>query len=549
MKKAILYIRVSTDEQAEKGFSLRDQKQKLINYAAANGVEVLKVFEEDYSAKTFNRPVYKELLQYVKKHKKSIDELLFTKWDRFSRNAGESYNQIAIFHSIDIVPNAIEQPLDLTIPEQQLMLAIYLAVPQVENERRSLNVTSGMRRSVREGRFLGGTPRGYTSIRDEKGKPFLSPNDDAKHIREAFRLYASERYSQREIREKLKMKGFVISRAQFAVVLKNPVYKGYVLLKKHLGEEEELIKAIHKAIISEELFDKVQSIISGRFGEKKTYVTKSVERFPLRGFIECHKCGNVLTASASRGNGGVYEYYHCTNGCKNSNPVSKVHEEVKKELVDLIPSKASQILYMEVVQEELKKATKSNTDLIAQNKASVKKLKEKIRKTQDLYIDGEIEKEDYKQITLRYKSQLENLADNKAIKKKDFNELTELLSWAFGFTSNLSKTFDNANHEGKRLLIGSIFPEKFTFENNRVRTNVIGKPYSLICSDSKAFERLKKKDLLEKSNKSCVVTPPRLELELTAPKTDVLPLHHGANLAANLLNFISWQKCLVEKLA
>jgi site-specific DNA recombinase len=47
MKKAILYIRVSTDEQANTGFSLRDQKDKLLKYCQSNNIEVLKVFQED----------------------------------------------------------------------------------------------------------------------------------------------------------------------------------------------------------------------------------------------------------------------------------------------------------------------------------------------------------------------------------------------------------------------------------------------------------------------------------------------------------------------
>ena len=53
MQTAIIYTRVSTDDQAEKGFSLRDQKDKLVKYCDANGIEVLKHFEDDgYSAKT-----------------------------------------------------------------------------------------------------------------------------------------------------------------------------------------------------------------------------------------------------------------------------------------------------------------------------------------------------------------------------------------------------------------------------------------------------------------------------------------------------------------
>ena len=55
MKRAILYCRVSSDEQA-KGGSLKYQEDALRRYCESNGIEVVDVYREDYSAKTFNRP-------------------------------------------------------------------------------------------------------------------------------------------------------------------------------------------------------------------------------------------------------------------------------------------------------------------------------------------------------------------------------------------------------------------------------------------------------------------------------------------------------------
>lgn len=77
--------------------------------------------------------------------------LLFTKWDRFSRNAGDTYQTINQLRIFGVEPGAIEQPLDLTIPENKIMLAFYLAAPEVENTRRALNVFHGMRRAKKEG--------------------------------------------------------------------------------------------------------------------------------------------------------------------------------------------------------------------------------------------------------------------------------------------------------------------------------------------------------------------------------------------------------------
>ena len=71
-RKAILYIRVSTDEQAEKGHSLQHQEDRLRNHCAINGIEVLGLYKEDYSAKTFERPEFNKLLAYLRKTIKEI---------------------------------------------------------------------------------------------------------------------------------------------------------------------------------------------------------------------------------------------------------------------------------------------------------------------------------------------------------------------------------------------------------------------------------------------------------------------------------------------
>ena len=151
-KKAILYVRVSTDEQADKGFSLQHQEERLRKYCELQNILVVGFFREDYSAKSFERPEFAKLLERLKKEKKIADYLLFLKWDRFSRNAGDAYGMINTLNRLGIEPQAIEQPLDLNIPENKIMLAFYLAAPEVENDRRALNTIAGMRRAKKEGR-------------------------------------------------------------------------------------------------------------------------------------------------------------------------------------------------------------------------------------------------------------------------------------------------------------------------------------------------------------------------------------------------------------
>jgi site-specific DNA recombinase len=111
MQVADLYVRVSTDEQARSGYSLPHQEEVLRKYCALHDIQVRRVIREDHSAKSFNRPQWKALLLDLRKRKGNPDLILFTKWDRFSRNTGDAYQMISVLRKLGVDPQAIEQPL------------------------------------------------------------------------------------------------------------------------------------------------------------------------------------------------------------------------------------------------------------------------------------------------------------------------------------------------------------------------------------------------------------------------------------------------------
>lgn len=84
------------------------------------------------------------------KNKGKTDLILFTKWDRFSRNASDAYLMISALRKLGVEPMAIEQPLDTTIPENKMMLAVYLTAPEIENDRRALNTFYGIRQAKKK---------------------------------------------------------------------------------------------------------------------------------------------------------------------------------------------------------------------------------------------------------------------------------------------------------------------------------------------------------------------------------------------------------------
>ncbi|WP_370362883.1 recombinase family protein [Mucilaginibacter flavidus] len=101
---------------------------------------IRKVIYEDYSAKTFKRPEWTKFILHLRRYRNKSELVLFTKWDRFSRNAPDAYQVITTLKSLGVEPQAIEQPLDMSVPENKMMLAIYITAPEIENDRRALNV-------------------------------------------------------------------------------------------------------------------------------------------------------------------------------------------------------------------------------------------------------------------------------------------------------------------------------------------------------------------------------------------------------------------------
>ena len=80
--RTIIYKRVSTDDQADRGYSLRHQENVMRQFCDINKYPIVDVYTEDYSGKDFNRPEWNKIITYLKKNKKSVDQILCLRWDR-----------------------------------------------------------------------------------------------------------------------------------------------------------------------------------------------------------------------------------------------------------------------------------------------------------------------------------------------------------------------------------------------------------------------------------------------------------------------------------
>ena len=475
MKRADLYIRVSTDEQADKGYSQRDQEERLKRFCSTNNITVGQIIYEDHSAKTFNRPEWIKLLNNLKKKSSKTTLILFTKWDRFSRNAGDAYQMISTLNKLGVEPQAVEQPLDLAIPENKMMLAIYLAAPEVENDRRALNTFYGMRRARKEGRLMGKAPFGYINRSKEDGRKYVVLKEpQASALRWAFNEIAKGVFAADQVRQKMNAQSPTkLSRSAFHVAIRNPLYYGKIFIAKFQDEEAHLVQGQHEPLISEELFHKVQRILDGnKRAERPNTKILSDKNLPLRGFLTCPKCGRNLTGSASKGRTNRYYYYHCIASCGFREQAGNANAIFENGLLQFELNDGIKNILKKLLLDNYKKFVQSPMNEKKRISEEIDHLNAKLSIARNKLLSETIDDEEYLEIKKECKEKIERLEEQLSkdgLNTKKIN-IDKSLDRALQSIVNIPKLYREGGISTKRAVIGSIFPEKLEFDGKTYRT-------------------------------------------------------------------------------
>ncbi|MCR9170852.1 MAG: recombinase family protein [bacterium] len=496
MEKVTLMCRVSSDEQAL-GYSLDDQFERLTQHCHRMGYEVVHVIKEDHSAKTFNRPEWKKWRELVTKGKLETDKLLVLTWDRFSRNLSEGLSMVdQLYYDEGITPEAVDQPIDLDIPEQRIILAVYLATPDVENRKRSNSVRRGIRQGLSQGRWPRKPLFGYKSATDELGKHIIVPDPETAPVVQEIFQEVARGVSQKEIRESLQERGIKVSRNNMSKILKRLLYMGKIIVPAREKEPMKIVQGIHEPLVSESLFYEVQQKLNLNLkarGKNQPKYKKLRNDLHLRGVLNCSNCGDTLTASFSRGKlGKRYGYYHC-NGCKGERiSATKVHEAFNELLESVTIDPAMRELY-DAILEEMLNASKGDDkrQRTALNK-QLDAINERLERSQDLMLDGKLDPDEYVSIKTRYKTQEDELKSQLRALTTNSKQIAVYLQSGLNLLSNIAETYENAAIQIKHKIVGSIFPEKFYFDGNKCRTPKLNSIVGLLISDSGDFADIKK---------------------------------------------------------
>jgi site-specific DNA recombinase len=516
-QRAIIYTRVSTDEQ-NNGYSPADQKDKINKYCEHNNIEIVGFYHDDESGKSFDRPEWIKIMSFIKKNRNYVDNIIFLKWDRFSRNVAEAYITIRDLKKLGVEPQAIEQPLDFEIPESKIMLAIYLAAPEVDNDRRALNVFHGIRRAKKEGRWLGNCLRGYKNSRDENNRPIISHEGGKQQmlVEKAFKEFASGMYNIEELRRKLNREGLKCNRNSFWMLLRNKGYIGKIMVPAYKDEPAQWVDGIHDPLIDNVTFYEVQDIIMGRKKNLPNKYKTVRDEMPLRGFLACPRCGRNLTGSASRGKlGGKFYYYHCDRNCKERQKAKDANERFSQLLGDFKSKPTTMVLYAQILKDKLKQNNNTGKSELEKVYKEIAKQKQRLKNAKDLMLDGEFSASEYKEMKNEIDETIHLLSNDELKMKEGLENHDVKIDSCLELLSTLDTYYDARNTITKQRIVGSIFPEKLIFENNKYRTPRINEVVDLICRKDKPFGGEKKEkqsisELLSLEVRMKGLEPPRL---------------------------------------
>lgn len=327
-----LYIRVSTDEQAE-GFSIEAQKRVLNGWAAIKGAEsVVEYVDDGYSAKNLNRPAMQRLIQDCEAER--IDVVIVWRLDRLTRDLRDMLmlmDDVFNAHGIEFVSST--ESVDTSSPTGRLFLNILGSFAQNEREVNSARVKMVLKELSKTCKHLGGRPPYGYGVTSE-GLYEIIPQE-AEAVRLIYSMKASgESYSR--IVAALDAAGHKTrggspwSKTALYEILRNEKYTGTYIYGRavpaqrngkrnnHASRPENEITRIPggiPAIITFEQWKKVREMskegkaLGGKNHAKKVYI--------LSGLVRCGVCGQpmVISNAGKNRDGSYWRAYRCKNKC------------------------------------------------------------------------------------------------------------------------------------------------------------------------------------------------------------------------------------------
>lgn len=471
MKNALIYARVSTDEQAREGQSIESQIKLCSDYAKQHSIVVLEsITDEGKSGSNTNRPGLQSLLTKISDDK-TINIVLVQDTDRLARNTLDHLSIKAFMakHNVQLI--SISQPMIDDSPEGHIVDTIIASVNTFFSQITGRKTSKVMEEKIKAGWWANYAPPGYKNITNphptsSHDKRIIVPDPEvAPVIQRIFEYYATGQYTLKTLAQKMQAQGLQSRKAikihpsMIANILNHRIYYGEIAWKGqiYLGK--------HEPLVSRELWDRCQSMLANH-NQNGSRTRK--HNYLLRGFIFCGICGSRFWAEQHKKPTTIVEAYFCSQ-CKRGTYVNK--NELEKQVESLfkvieVTEKYTKELHEAAkrIIEESRKSRYSEVQSIINQKTQIEK---KITNAEDSLLDGTFPKEQYQRVMQRLNADLQEI--EKALREasgeyqKKFDSIKQLVSMA----RNIQKTYIDADPDLKRHYL-SLFFEKIIVKEGKI---------------------------------------------------------------------------------
>lgn len=312
-----IYTRVSTQEQAQEGFSIREQEDRLRKYCDAMNWTIYRVYSDPaFSGSNMERPALRAMIRDVESG--LLQKILVYKLDRLSRSQLDTLyliERVFLAHNVDFV--SMTENFDTSTPLGRAMIGILSVFAQLEREQIKERMIMGQDARARQGLHHGSfAPRGY-KYEPETDALVVDPIA-AEYIRKIFRMFC-ERYSLKAIKREMESTtDLKWATASIAYILNNRVYLGYI---PHKGTWTQ---GKHTPIIDDVTFQKTQEILQERSTRHHENHRDGKATSLLAGMLICGRCGAKYTALRIKWNDNQKSYaeympcYECNSRAKRT---------------------------------------------------------------------------------------------------------------------------------------------------------------------------------------------------------------------------------------
>jgi len=496
LKTAVIYLRVSTADQAtrggrEEGFSIPAQREANTRKAASLGATIVEEFvDAGESGTSAKRPELQRMLAYVREY--HVDFCIVHKLDRLARSRADDVAIHFALKQAGVTLVSTSENIDET-PSGMLMHGIMSSIAEFYSRNLANEVTKGLVQKASVGGTVTRAPLGYKNIHvtDELGRVNRTVEIDPARshlVTWAFYRYAEGDATLSTLLEQLTARGLTTRATPkwpskpLAVMglhrmLRHPYYKGEI---RYRGV---IYPGLHEPLVDPQTWQRVQDILTAH---NTAGTHQRTNQHYLRGSVYCGSCGSRLMVTTARNRWGTeYPYLVCsgrtrrTTDCqRQAMPVQLIEELIEDEYGTIALSPQLRDDIEELVLEDFESLQATAAGERQQMEQQRIELTGKRQKLLDAHYAGAIPLDLLKTEQDRIAGQLMRIQEQLADAEANYEQARTTLVDTLDLTRDCHAAYLEAGDSTRRLFNQAFFAKIYIDEDDETRERTVRVDYN-----------------------------------------------------------------------